>query len=69
MRVTRSVSLIALAVFGANATTTTTPWYVWQYRIDNTMTVSTTCAKTAPGTWVQVSGPFKDARCSVPVSL
>lgn len=61
--------LIALLALDTRATATTTSWYLWQHRIDYTMTVSTTCAKTAPGTWVQISGPFEDAKCSVPVSL
>lgn len=60
--------LIAIAALVHSATAATAPWYLWQFRIDNVMTAKTTCAQTATGTWMQISGPFEDAACTVPIS-
>jgi hypothetical protein len=41
-------------------------WYLWSYVLDGVPTDTTRCARSVMGTWMQVSGPFKDSKCTVP---
>lgn len=43
-------------------------WYLWRYVVDGMPTDTTQCAQSVKGTWMQVSGPFKDSKCTVPAT-
>lgn len=42
------------------------PWYRWQHQVDGKPIGIPVCAQTMHGTWMQVSGPYKDANCETP---
>lgn len=50
----------------ASALAAPAPWFVWRSKLDG----REHCAQTSPGQgWERVRGPYRDLRCSQPVSL
>lgn len=57
--------VLALAVLSICASTLAAPapWYQWRSKL----TSEISCVQVSPGSgWERASGPYKDARCTVP---
>ncbi len=66
MQIAKLLLVTAVAALTTGAMAAPRPWYLWKLKLDGIATDTTTCAQSMTGTWMQVSGPFKDNRCETP---